>query len=166
MFAHQAENKGLELASQFKPPEVSMALRGDPFRLRQIVTNLVGNAIKFTEEGEIVVRVALQDEAGQDATISLCVEDTGIGIDPESQTRIFEHFSQADGSTTRKFGGTGLGLAICKRLVELMGGRIRVESAPGQGARFFIDLRLPRATGAGEGAAINRAERGACAGGG
>ncbi len=148
MFAHQAENKGLELASQFMPPEVSMALRGDPFRVRQIVTNLVGNAIKFTEEGEVVVRVALQGESGEDAMISLCVEDTGIGIEPESQSRIFEHFSQADGSTTRKFGGTGLGLAICKRLVELMGGRIRVESAPGQGAKFFIDLRLPRTTGA------------------
>lgn len=147
MFAHQAESKGLELACQFMPPDVSMALRGDPFRLRQIVTNLVGNAIKFTEAGEVVVRVTLQGETGQDATINLCVEDTGIGIEPESQAKIFEHFSQADGSTTRKFGGTGLGLAICKRLVELMGGRVRVESAPGQGAKFFIDLRLPRATG-------------------
>ena len=147
MFAHQAENKGLELASQFMPPDVPIGLRGDPFRLRQIVTNLVGNAIKFTEAGEIVIRVALLGETEQDTTISLCVEDTGIGIDQESQSRIFEHFSQADGSTTRKFGGTGLGLAICKRLVELMGGHIRVESAPGQGAKFFIDLRLPRVAG-------------------
>jgi len=146
MFAHQAESKGLELASQFFPPDISMGLRGDPFRLRQIVSNLIGNAIKFTEEGEVVVRVRLQAEADKSATISLCVEDTGIGIPPEAQSRIFEHFSQADGSTTRQFGGTGLGLAICKRLTELMGGQIRVESTPGQGSRFCIDLRLPRAT--------------------
>jgi two-component system, sensor histidine kinase and response regulator len=146
MFAHQAESKGLELASQFVPPDIGMGLRGDPFRLRQVVSNLIGNAIKFTEEGEVVVRVTLKGEADESATISLCVEDTGIGIPPEAQARIFEHFSQADGSTTRQFGGTGLGLAICKRLVELMGGQIRVESTPGQGAKFFIDVRLPRAT--------------------
>ena len=146
MFAHQAESKGLELASQFVPPDISMGLRGDPFRLRQVMSNLIGNAIKFTEEGEVVVRVTLQGEADESASISLCVEDTGIGIPPEAQARIFEHFSQADGSTTRQFGGTGLGLAICKRLVELMGGRIRVESTPGQGAKFFVDVRLPRAT--------------------
>jgi len=94
MFAHQAESKGLELASQFFPPDISMGLRGDPFRLRQIVSNLIGNAIKFTEEGEVVVRVRLQAEADKSATISLCVEDTGIGIPPEAQSRIFEHFSR------------------------------------------------------------------------
>jgi signal transduction histidine kinase/DNA-binding response OmpR family regulator/HPt (histidine-containing phosphotransfer) domain-containing protein len=146
MFAHQAESKGLELATQILPPDASLAVRGDPFRLRQVVANLVGNAIKFTEEGEIVVRVTLQGETEKDASVSVCVEDTGIGIAPEAQSKIFEHFSQADGSTTRRFGGTGLGLAICKRLVELMGGAIRVESTPGQGAHFFIDLSLPKAT--------------------
>jgi two-component system sensor histidine kinase/response regulator len=146
MFAQQAENKGLELASQIIPPDTPLGLRGDPFRLRQIVANLIGNAVKFTEEGEVVVRVTLRGETGKEATISLCVEDTGIGIAPEAQGRIFEHFSQADGSTTRRFGGTGLGLAICKRLVELMGGSIRVESKPGLGAKFLLDLHLPKAT--------------------
>jgi signal transduction histidine kinase/DNA-binding response OmpR family regulator/HPt (histidine-containing phosphotransfer) domain-containing protein len=146
MFAHQADGKGLELACQFVPPDAALGVRGDPFRLRQIVVNLIGNAIKFTEEGEIVVRVAGREEADGEAAISLCVEDTGIGIEAAAQARIFEHFSQADGSTTRKFGGTGLGLAICKRLTELMGGRIRVESVPGKGSKFCVDLRLPRAT--------------------
>ena len=144
MFAHQAESRGLELACQFTPADVCMGLRGDPFRLRQVVANLIGNAIKFTEEGEIVVRVALLGETDKDATIRLCVEDTGIGIAAEAQSRIFEHFSQADGSTTREFGGTGLGLAICKRLVEMMGGGIRIESTPGQGARFIVELSLPK----------------------
>jgi two-component system, sensor histidine kinase and response regulator len=146
MFAQPAENKGLELHSQFMPPDVPGALRGDPFRLRQIVANLISNAIKFTEEGEVVVRVALLGATETETRLSLCVEDTGIGIAPEAQARIFEHFSQADGSTTRKFGGTGLGLAICKRLVELMGGSIRVESTPGQGAKFCLELQLPKAT--------------------
>ena len=146
MFAQPAENKGLELASQFTPPDVPSALRGDPFRLRQIVANLISNAIKFTEEGEVVVRVRQLGETETEIRMSLCVEDTGIGIAPEAQARIFEHFSQADGSTTRKFGGTGLGLAICKRLAELMGGSIRVESTPGQGAKFCLELQLPKAS--------------------
>jgi two-component system, sensor histidine kinase and response regulator len=146
MFAQQAESKGLEIACQFMPPDISLGVSGDPFRLRQVVANLVNNAIKFTEEGEVVVRVVKQDDAGHDTKISLCVEDTGIGIEPAAQARIFEHFSQADGSTTRKFGGTGLGLTISKRLVELMGGTIRVESQPGKGSKFCVDLALPRST--------------------
>lgn len=146
MFAQPAENKGLELASQFTPPDVPSALCGDPFRLRQIVANLISNAIKFTEEGEVVVRVTLLGETETEARLNLCVEDTGIGVAPEVQARIFEHFSQADGSTTRKFGGTGLGLAICKRLVDLMGGSIRVESMPEQGAKFCLELLLPKAS--------------------
>ena len=146
MFGHQAERKGLELAAQFTPPDRSIHLLGDPFRLRQIVSNLISNAIKFTEAGEVVVRVVVEDRPGKTAKISLCVEDTGIGIPPEAQQKIFEHFSQADGSTTRQFGGTGLGLAICKRLTELMGGEIRVDSAPGRGARFCIELELGRAS--------------------
>ena len=145
MFAQQAESRGLELAAQFTPPDGAMGLQGDPLRLRQIVSNLISNAIKFTEEGEVVVRVALQETPGQEMGVRVCVEDTGIGIPPEAQARIFEHFSQADGSTTRKFGGTGLGLAICRRLIELMGGQIRVESTAGKGSRFCIDLQLPRA---------------------
>ena len=143
MFAQPAEAKGLELAVQFIPHDAPLALRGDSFRLRQVLANLVGNAIKFTEEGEVVVRVVLLERRGDDAMLRISVQDTGVGIAPEARDRIFEHFSQADGSTTRKFGGTGLGLAICRRLLELMGGSIRVESMPGQGSTFVIDLRLP-----------------------
>ena len=145
MFAQQAESKGLEIACQFVPPDACLCLRGDPFRLRQVVANLINNAIKFTEEGEVVVRVLKPEETELSTRISLCVEDTGIGIEAAAQERIFDHFSQADGSTTRKFGGTGLGLTISKRLVEMMGGSIRVESAPGRGSKFCIDLSLPKA---------------------
>jgi two-component system, sensor histidine kinase and response regulator len=147
MFAQPASSKGLELAAQFIPPDAPFALRGDPFRIRQVIANLIGNAIKFTDEGEVVVRVTLQQQTGSDATISVCVEDTGIGIAPQAQGRIFEHFSQADGSTTRAYGGSGLGLAICKRLLALMRGGIRVESALGRGSKFFADLCLPKAQG-------------------
>ena len=144
MFAQAAERKGLELAAQFTPDNAVMALRGDPFRLRQVLANLIGNAIKFTKEGEVVVRVQCDDAAGADVRIRLSVEDTGIGIAPDAQERIFEQFSQADGSTTREFGGTGLGLAICRRLLGLMGGSIGVQSTAGHGARFVVDLRLPK----------------------
>ena len=144
MFAQPAEEKGLELAAQLVPPNLPLMLRGDPFRLRQIVANLVNNAIKFTSEGEVVVRAKYVDNGQDDALVSLSVEDTGIGIAPEAQEKIFQHFTQADGSTTRQFGGTGLGLAICKRLVELMGGTLSLESQLGQGAKFQIDLKLPK----------------------
>jgi signal transduction histidine kinase/CheY-like chemotaxis protein len=145
MFAQAAEHKGLELAAQFTPGNAVMRVRGDPLRLRQVLANLIGNAIKFTKAGEVVVRVEFDGSADTDARIKLSVEDTGIGIVPEAHGRIFEQFSQADGSTTREFGGTGLGLAICKRLLALMGGSIRVESTPGQGAKFMVDLRLLKA---------------------
>lgn len=145
MFAHQAEQKGLELACRITPPHQAIGLRGDPFRLRQIVANLVGNAIKFTENGAVVVHATVAGDSSA-ATVALCVEDTGIGIAPDAQARIFEHFSQADGSTTRRFGGTGLGLAICRRLANLMGSDITVASAPGKGSRFCLDLRLARAS--------------------
>ena len=151
MFAQQAEIKGLEIACQFVPADVALDLRGDPFRLRQVVANLISNAIKFTEEGEVVVRVVKQGETAHHTSFSLRVEDTGIGIEPAAQQRIFDHFSQADGSTTRKFGGTGLGLTISKRLVEMMDGRIRVESVPGNGATFIVDLNLPKATNPAQG---------------
>ncbi len=145
MFAQPAEAKGLELAVQFIPHDAPLALRGDPLRLRQVVLNLVGNAIKFTEEGEVVVRVTLLEQSISHAAVHIEVADTGIGITPEACDRIFEQFLQADGSTTREHGGTGLGLAICKRLLLLMGGSIRVQSSPGHGSTFGIDLRLPLA---------------------
>ncbi|BDI03902.1 response regulator [Sphaerotilus microaerophilus] len=154
MFARPAEDKGLELAARLLPalgagPGAAaqpMALRGDPFRLRQVLANLIGNAIKFTDHGEVVVGI---DRLGCDerrCRLRLSVRDTGIGIAAQMHERIFEHFAQVDGSTTRRFGGTGLGLAICRRLIGLMGGHIRVESQPGRGAHFIIELDLPRAT--------------------
>jgi signal transduction histidine kinase/CheY-like chemotaxis protein/HPt (histidine-containing phosphotransfer) domain-containing protein len=146
MFAQPAAKKDLELAAQFTPPDAPLpSLRGDPFRLRQVLANLVGNAIKFTEYGGVVVHVVVEQETGTEVTISLCVSDTGIGIAPEAQAKIFDHFAQADGSTTRRYGGTGLGLAICRRLLTLMGGTIRVESTPDHGSRFFVTFRLPKA---------------------
>lgn len=142
MLAQPAEAKGLELAVQFAPPDAPMAFRGDPVRLRQVVSNLISNAVKFTEKGEVVVRVALLEQTDTEAAVRICVEDTGIGIAAEAREKIFEHFSQADSSTTRQYGGSGLGLAICKRLLALMGGSIRVDSEPGAGSTFVVDLRL------------------------
>jgi two-component system sensor histidine kinase/response regulator len=144
MFAQPADKKGLELAAQFTPPNTAFMVRGDSFRLRQVIANLINNAIKFTSEGEVVIRTTLTGESESLANVSICVEDTGIGIPPEYHEKIFQHFSQADGSTTRQYGGTGLGLTICKRLLELMGGNIRVESTPGRGSKFWIHLRLEK----------------------
>ena len=144
MFAQPAAAKGLELAAEFMPGDAAVpALRGDPFRLRQVLTNLIGNAIKFTARGKVVVQVSHRDAAEGHVAVCLCVADTGIGIAPEAQAKIFEHFLQADGSTTRRYGGTGLGLAISRRLMALMGGTIRVESTPGNGSRFYVELQLP-----------------------
>jgi signal transduction histidine kinase/DNA-binding NarL/FixJ family response regulator len=143
MFAQPAAAKGLALAVHFAPHDAAWALRGDPFRLRQVVANLVGNAVKFTDKGGVAVRVDLLACTEGQAHFQISVQDTGIGIAPEALAKVFEHFSQADGSTTRRFGGTGLGLAICKRLVSQMGGRIDVRSALGAGACFVVDLRLP-----------------------
>jgi two-component system, sensor histidine kinase and response regulator len=144
MFTQEAERKGLELVVQFPLDSIVRGVRGDPFRLRQVLVNLIGNAVKFTKVGEVVVRVQFDAVTDTDVSIRLSVEDTGIGIAPDVYDHIFEQFSQADSSTTREFGGTGLGLAICRRLLALMGGSIRVESAPGRGACFIVDLRLPR----------------------
>ena len=144
MFAQPAAEKGLELASQVSPPATALRMHGDPFRLRQVIANLLHNAIKFTRHGEVVVRAHAEPDGAQ-MRVRISVEDTGVGISPEAQQKIFEHFSQADGSTTREFGGTGLGLAISRRLVELMGGRISVDSEVGKGSRFHIALSLPRA---------------------
>jgi signal transduction histidine kinase/DNA-binding response OmpR family regulator len=149
MFAQPAQIKGLELAAQFEPQVAQLAVRGDPFRLRQVIANLISNAIKFTDQGEVIVRVGLRAQTDCDVSICLSVQDTGIGIAPAAQSRIFEHFAQADGSTTRRYGGTGLGLAICKCLLELMGGSIRVDSTPDRGSTFIAELCLAKVPGVG-----------------
>jgi CheY-like chemotaxis protein len=139
--AYLAHRKGLELACRIHG-NVPVSLVGDPGRLRQIIVNLVGNALKFTEKGDVLVEVNLQEEREDDAVLSFLVTDTGIGIPHEKQEKIFEAFSQADESTTRRYGGTGLGLSISTKLVSLMGGNIWVESEPGKGAVFRFTARF------------------------
>jgi len=141
--AVRAHKKQLELACRVAP-NVPEELVGDPVRLRQILINLVDNAIKFTEQGEVVVDVTCDECTTSDVVLRCSVRDTGIGIPPEKQQVIFAAFEQADKSTTRKYGGTGLGLAICKRLVNLMGGTITVESQPGVGSTFTFTARFRR----------------------
>jgi PAS domain S-box-containing protein len=141
--ALRAQEKEIELASHF-PADVPDALIGDPDRLRRIVVNLVGNAIKFTESGEVVLRANLESQAKDDILLHFSVTDTGIGIPVEKQQRIFEAFAQADTSTTRKYGGTGLGLAISAQLCELMGGIMWVESEVGRGSTFHFTAHFAR----------------------
>ena len=141
LFAERAYQKGLELVVSVDP-NAPTALRGDPFRLGQVLTNLIGNALKFTERGEVTLDVRLLETKERGVTLRFAVQDTGIGISTEQQARLFKPFSQADSSTTRKYGGTGLGLAISKRLVEIMGGQIAIDSPPGQGTTFWFTLQL------------------------
>ena len=139
--AMHAASKDIELVCHI-PADVPERLIGDPRRLRQVVINLVGNAVKFTEEGEVEVGVAVEEDLPDAAGLRLWVRDTGIGIAPEKQARIFDSFSQVDSSTSRRFGGSGLGLAISQQLVELMGGRIWVESEEGKGSTFHCTVRF------------------------
>ncbi|MBF0143404.1 MAG: response regulator [Magnetococcales bacterium] len=141
LFLDEVERKNLELVV-VAPPESPGLLVGDPLRLRQILTNLLSNAIKFTDRGEILLRVTEIARTPGHIQLRFSIADTGIGLGDEQISRLFEAFSQADGSTTRQYGGTGLGLAICKRLVTLMGGRIWVESVPGKGSVFHFTVTV------------------------
>jgi len=143
--ALRADEKGIELLCDISP-DVPVAVIGDSGRLRQVLLNLVGNALKFTSEGEVGLKITTDSVDEKQSILHFVVFDSGIGIAPEKLEMIFDAFNQADASTTRKFGGTGLGLTICKRLVEMMGGRIWVESEPGVGSRFHFTMRFGVAT--------------------
>ena len=140
LMSTRVSEKGLELL-YFVDPDVPAIIAGDITRLRQVLLNLISNAAKFTEEGEIVIRVELEDRIGDEAVVRFSVRDTGIGISPAAQKKLFSAFTQADSSTTRKYGGTGLGLAICKKLAELMGGSIWLTSEPGEGSDFQFTIK-------------------------
>ena len=141
-----AEAKGLEVRLELDPA-VRLSVRGDPVRLRQVLGNLLANAIKFTATGRVCLRVQRLGESPTHHQLRLEVVDTGIGIEPEQQQRLFQSFSQADASTTRVYGGTGLGLAICRRIIELMRGRIGVQSARGSGSTFWFEIPLLKIPG-------------------
>jgi len=143
LLGERASAKGLELGTLIHDSVPEM-VRGDPGRLRQVLLNLVGNAVKFTERGEVLVRVELTGENGEAVTLRFEVADTGVGIPPDVQERLFQPFTQADASTTRRYGGTGLGLAICGRLVSIMGGEIGIRSEPGRGSTFWFTIRVSR----------------------
>jgi PAS domain S-box-containing protein len=161
LMAPGASDKGLDLQGEISP-DVPGACRGDALRLRQVLLNLVGNAIKFTEHGKVVVKAGIDASPGKSTMLHLVVVDSGIGIPADRQALIFEPFAQEDASITRRYGGTGLGLAICSRLVGLMGGKISVESSPGQGSSFHVTLPLVEpgiATGLPEADVVVRAQQ-------
>ena len=141
---HKARAKGLTLSVDLPAALARLHLMGDPLRLGQILFNLVGNAIKFTERGHVTLSARALGESAESVEVRFEVSDSGIGITPEAQARLFQSFEQADNSMTRKYGGTGLGLAICKRLVQMMGGEIGVESAPGRGSSFWFVVPLKK----------------------
>ena len=145
LVADPAQNKGLELLA-YGSPELPLGLRGDPSRLRQVLLNLASNAVKFTQEGEVVLRAQLEDRTGDGVVVRFEVTDTGVGIEPEDTDRLFDAFSQADSSTTRRFGGTGLGLAISRQLVTAMGGTIGFDSQPGKGSTFWFSVPMSLAS--------------------
>ncbi|MBI2071359.1 MAG: response regulator [Elusimicrobia bacterium] len=149
LLAPRAQLKGLELVA-WADPDVPSVLLGDASRLRQVLINLGGNAIKFTETGEVVIHVSNKQETDTHAHLRFSIRDTGIGISPQQRQGLFKPFTQADTSLTRKFGGTGLGLAFSKRLMDLMGGAIGVDSALGQGSTFFVDLAFEKQAAAGQ----------------
>jgi len=162
LFGEAAFSKGLELAYLIEAA-VPQTLRGDPGRLRQVITNLVGNAQKFTAEGEVVVVVSPLPGEGNESALRFEVRDTGIGLSEKDRGKLFRSFSQVDAKTTREYGGTGLGLAICKRLVEMMGGEIGVQSEPGKGSMFwFVADFQPAEAPKSPGHALDRALDGLC----
>ncbi|MBN2886156.1 MAG: response regulator, partial [Chromatiaceae bacterium] len=140
----QARSKGIELRQELDPQLRDQWLVGDALRLRQVLLNLAGNAVKFTARGEVVLSAEVRDLSDTAMQVRLAVRDTGIGIDAETQTRLFTPFTQGDSATTRHYGGTGLGLSIARRLVELMGGHLELESQPGQGSTFWACIDFPR----------------------